>query len=471
MTRAGRVACIAILAAAAAVRILAARGDLWLDEIWSLALTYQASSPLGIITEVNHDNNHYLNGLLMYAFQDRGNWPGYRALSVLTGIGTVALAGVIAGRRGPRAALTAMAVFASSYVLILYASEARGYAPMIFFALATYAAIERYLERPKIATAALVGACAVLGILAHLLYVHFYLAAAAWTLLARWRRRPDVRALIPEALRLHAVPLLFGAAIYLLRVQGMRVGGGVGGKMDRSVWEVYPDSLGWTLSPPPGAPWHVAAALGAIAIFAVALVRMKDVGERVFFVGAIVVAPLLFFVAWPVVPYVRYFIVPVTFLLLLIAVQMSSLLDKGRAGKAAFAVAMALLALANARPIAGLLKYGRGHKESALTSIASRTQTHEITMASDHDLRVKTEVDFFAPEAFRGHGFTYYVAGTIPRTGPEWLILHSEPFVRTPPKRELIDPGGNVYRLELTVPTTELSGLPWFVYHNVRFGS
>jgi hypothetical protein len=45
------------------LRCLAAQGGLWTDEAWSLVYAQQASDALGILTRINHDNNHHLNSL------------------------------------------------------------------------------------------------------------------------------------------------------------------------------------------------------------------------------------------------------------------------------------------------------------------------------------------------------------------------------------------------------------------------
>lgn len=48
------------------LRILGARGDLWLDEIWTLKLLEHVGSPGEIFWNLAHDNNHPLNSLYLY---------------------------------------------------------------------------------------------------------------------------------------------------------------------------------------------------------------------------------------------------------------------------------------------------------------------------------------------------------------------------------------------------------------------
>jgi uncharacterized membrane protein len=81
------------------LRALAARGDLWFDEIWSLHLTKKATSLLGIFTQIHHDNNNYLNTFSLYILGPQPWLFTYRIPAVLFGAGTIALAWVIGRRR------------------------------------------------------------------------------------------------------------------------------------------------------------------------------------------------------------------------------------------------------------------------------------------------------------------------------------------------------------------------------------
>ena len=153
-SRLGIPALAAIVAAGAAVRLLACRGDLWLDEVWTLALLDRVHSPLGILTEMRHANNHVLNTLFAYAVGPLEHDTLYRAPAWLGGVLAIALGarlawlgdGPIRSDRRPAAdasagtrAVWAAAVLAGSYLLVLYGSEARGYSLSLAFLLAALA--------------------------------------------------------------------------------------------------------------------------------------------------------------------------------------------------------------------------------------------------------------------------------------------------------------------------------------------
>ncbi len=63
----GKTVLLAVVAiASVAARFAASRGDLWLDEVWSLQMLQEVDSAWQIVL-LNHDNNHILNSLVMYA--------------------------------------------------------------------------------------------------------------------------------------------------------------------------------------------------------------------------------------------------------------------------------------------------------------------------------------------------------------------------------------------------------------------
>lgn len=43
------------------LRLLAARGDFWLDEVWTYTIVMKTDSVLDLLVNVKHDNNHFVN--------------------------------------------------------------------------------------------------------------------------------------------------------------------------------------------------------------------------------------------------------------------------------------------------------------------------------------------------------------------------------------------------------------------------
>src|SRR5205814_3969155 len=98
----------------------------------------------------------YLNTLYLYLLPDSGTWILYRIPSVIAGVTSVVLAASIARRAGEVGAASAAVLVGTSFLMILLASEARGYAAAIAFALLAVWAADRYLATDRRVWGALV---------------------------------------------------------------------------------------------------------------------------------------------------------------------------------------------------------------------------------------------------------------------------------------------------------------------------
>jgi len=197
-TRKAIILITAIVLGAAAIRVPGIFTDFWLDEIWSLNIAKAIDSPMDVLlsSAARIDNNHPLNTWYLNALGDVRQWWIYRLPALSCGIGSVIVAVHAMWRRGSVAAIVAAALVAFSFPLVFYSSEARGYSPAVFFALLAFDAMLHYVDRPGWLSAIVFNMACILGFLAHLTFVHFYLAALYWTLLrARRTKLPLVQQL------------------------------------------------------------------------------------------------------------------------------------------------------------------------------------------------------------------------------------------------------------------------------------
>ncbi len=457
--------CAAILIVAALVRGYGTQNDLWLDEIWSVGLARKVSSPVDIFTKIHHDNNHYLNTLYLYLIGPQDNWPGYRMPSLLAGIGTVVLAGLIGRRRNMASALLAMLVTGSSYVMIVYSSEARGYAPAVFFSFLSFYLLDRYLETRRWPYALTFSLTAVLGFLAQLVFLGFYAAALVWSGYRLMKSRLGPKQIVIAVIACHAIPILVIAVIYFADLRYIIVGGGT----TSTLLSGYTSALAWAL----GTPNSHIGILATCAIAVVILIIGVDMLWRespdlcVFFVGAILVFPILLAVAsGSSLFYVRYFIIGIAFFLILFSFVLADLYQRSHWGKAISVLLLLAYVAANGWHVASLLTYGRGQYRDAIRFMADRSTANPMTIGGDHDFRIGTEVNFYGPEVMGQRNFAYIPYRAWPPQGPEWLILQSESFMPPRPRADEIRIGGNRFALVKVYPTAPLSGLHWFVFHN-----
>ncbi|MBI2400249.1 MAG: hypothetical protein HYV23_04220, partial [Deltaproteobacteria bacterium] len=95
----------ACLAFFALLRLLAAYGDFYVDEIWSFFFARQLNSPFDVFA-LNHDNNHILNTLYLHIvgaepffLAGKPTFLPHQLLSIITGIASVWLIWKIAAKR------------------------------------------------------------------------------------------------------------------------------------------------------------------------------------------------------------------------------------------------------------------------------------------------------------------------------------------------------------------------------------
>ncbi len=465
-------ACLTILLAAATLRIIAAQGDLWLDEIWSLETASHIASPLDVFTTVHNDNNHYLNTLFLYMVGTFGPWCGYRDFSILTGLGAVAAAGWIGCRRNVRAGLPAMWLVGFSYVMILYSSEARGYGAAVFFALLAFESLDRYFQTGRRRLAVLFALGAAAGLLSHLTFVSFYLATLVWSgyWWLKWRKwlRANRRLLraTADVFLCHAVPAALLATLYFVDIRHIVFNGGT----CSNPLEAYETAVAWTLAAP-AAGYAVLLACLAAAVVLVAGLRLLS-RERpdlaVFFAGAIVVFPLLLtFASETGVFYVRYFIIAVAFFLVLLSCVLADIYRRGAGGKTICILLLLAFLAANGRHLADLFENGRGRYSEAVRFMAENSTQSPTTVGTGDVYPAESVLRYHGLIALGDRMPQYVSKNAWPPHGPEWILCQKESFEPPLPEvEELRDSAGNRYEFVKTFPAAPLSGLHWFLYHN-----
>jgi hypothetical protein len=166
--------------------------------------------------------------------------------------------------------------------------------------------------------------------------------------------------------------------------------------------------------------------------------------------------------------YPRHFVISIAFVLLLFSFALGRLWKNGRQGKAICIAALVAYCVANSFPLARLFKDGHGHYREALRYIAAHSLREADTIGGDHDFRIPMVLQFYAPEVMGDRLVKYYQSDAWPPEGPEWIICHKESLEEPAPAgTSLTDNSGNRYELVKTFPTAPLSGLHWYLYHNL----
>ena len=457
--RVAAVAIVTIVVVAGIVRTLAATGELWLDEIWSLSIARLITSPLGVFTELHHDNNHHLNTLYLSLLPHAHSWVTHRVHVLIASTATVVLAAAIARRSGRTHAVAAAVTTGASFLLTSYGSEARGYALAVFFAFAGVLAAHRSLETRRIAWAALFGVVSVLGILSHLTFLHALPGLLAWASVRAARQHP--KRLVAVIVTLGALPFMALAVLYWIDLRHLVFGGGP----VTSASDVLARTMSLVVGGPEDGPWRAPAALACAAAAIASLVAMRRAGTDLWILCGVtgVLAPLItiLFVDSNLL-FERYFLVSAAFVLLSFAWLIA------RVAKTS-ALWASLLSLAfiipNALQTSTLVARGRGSYLPALALVNERSTQRPATIGSDHDFRHGRVVAFYRPLVSGGASIEYHLREEWAAAGPEWMFVHSQApgFV---PQAELAVAGGRRYRLAAFYPSAPLSGWHLAVYHN-----
>jgi hypothetical protein len=190
------------------LRLAAARGDLWLDEIWSLGNLTHLHNVGEIFWGLPSSNNHLLNSLWLWIVSPHASPVLIRLQSIVVGTLTIPVAAKFCGRRGPAAAVAGAALAASALVFVQYGSEARGYAGLLLMIFVAAEALENFLERPTLgARLGFAGAVAI-GALFHLTML-----MAAFTLVVATLIRMRANGQTPREIMTAALDLAIASAL------------------------------------------------------------------------------------------------------------------------------------------------------------------------------------------------------------------------------------------------------------------
>ncbi len=479
---------VLIVALSAAVRLPALFSDFWLDEAWSLSATQKLASAAEVFTKFNSDNNHHLNSLFLYALGDQRYWELYRIPSLLSGVAIVLLAWWIARPEGFLEAVLASTLTGSSYLLIHYSSEARGYSLVVMFAFAGFYSLRRFADQPAWPWAVAFWGCTALGTLSHVEYLYFFFAALIWFPLQQSRRRADAMSVVGPLLRAFCVPGAFLLFFYLAVARRILVAGSL--YYNRTL-DVLVETLSMAGGGPPGGPAALAVSLIVLLAFLAAILwqRRRDPPLCDFYLIVIVYPTVLLTAHRVGMLEPRYFLVSVAFGLLAVSGLLADLVRRGPSAKVAVAVALALFAAGNALHTKELIQYGRGGYKSALRYMENHTSGSVIGVASnhyfpdrhyeshpsgpviiaaeDHYFPIHLLLTYYEKFLQPGKALTYYSASEYPSDGSQWFLLDS--FDRSDPvPLEFVDPRGNTYRLERKYPHSVLSGATWHLYQRLR---
>jgi hypothetical protein len=450
----------ALAALALALRARAMFTDFWLDEIWSYDLARRARSvaDLFLSPDLKHDNNHQLNTLLLYVLGDQHHWVLYRIPALVAGLLTVITACAIGRHRSRAEGAFAGLCVAVSFMMVVYSTEARGYALVLLFALLAFIALRRYLDAPSLGAAGWFSLWIVLGLASQTSILHFYLGALLWSgyrLRGRWR----------DLVRLHAVPAVWGVLWAAFVLFGSRIGGG-----PPWTWSSIGDqSLAWTFGYPLSvAPaWLTAVAAGALVVWDAKQLWGEGSDEGLFFVGAILGPPVLVAALTPPWLFPRYFLVSLLFLLIVVGRSLARLWCRPGWGRPAAGAIALLFVAGNLRHIVPFSEYGRGLASQAIPAMTSSAESGEIFVTGRPvDLWSSMPIAFYEHALGLGNRLHYVLRADFEKPGAsahvDWLVVQRQIDDAAP--EEAVAAADGRFVLQHAYPQYGPSGMQWLIY-------
>lgn len=459
-----RLGALFLIFAALLIRYFSAKGDLWLDEIWSLKMALGVQSLFDIVTSLHHDNNHYLNTVVFYLFGDQVPGIYYRIPSIVAGgLSIVAIFFLLTFKSDVQRTITAV-LFCFSYWMVHYTSEARGYAYVVLFVLIAYGLLQKLRENPNKNLVIAFNLTCILGFLSHLTFMHAYLGFGAWLIWNLKQEKKSNEEGVKILLPMFGPSLGFLLFLYAVDLRFLQIGGG----NIAPLWNVISETFGWVIA---GSDESISIVVSVLLFILTGVYFVKnksEIGtELPFYLTTIVLSPFLFVAATqPPFLYPRYFIVPSVALLILFGKALGNAYERrGGLRFAAITIGVAYL-LANLFATIEFWKVGRGSYSHAMNKIVSSSKSAKITLGSDHDFRNSTVIGYYARALPPDKSIHYFPRGSWTSTEPEWLLSHQFNPDITPLR--IIDDnteGGNFYMLDSFYPSSKLSGWSWALYH------
>lgn len=444
--------------------VLCGRGDLWLDEIWSFEWVERAASHWDILSRFHHDNNHPLNTWWMMMI-GLGRPPLlYRALAVACGITSLFLLGRLAAAIVPSARGIATMLGALSFPLVLYFSEARGYAPAVACSLAAAVILAECPVRPSFLQVLLFWLVCMVGMLSHATFLLAMTAIAIWKSV---RIVEEVRApakVLFAAAFWFAIPAAAALALYAGFLRGMEIGGGPEFSCLTVVGQFFGYALGW---PVDGEWWKIAAIVAGSILFLLGVLfgmRNSQIPRiRWLFLLLPFPAVIVLVFTHPEVLYFRYFLVFLPFFYLAMGVLLTRFLGSPawplKIGAVLFLGVYAVLQFPR---LFDLALHGRGEYRQALRLVAASPFANKA-VTSDHDPRNKALVEFFTRNDPLCSSVRYVRLSNAGTDRVGWLIRHTQEPIREKPAQFMHSPTGT-YRFVAVFPYSGVSGWNWLLY-------
>jgi hypothetical protein len=450
-----------VIALGALLRLPGLFDDFWFDEIWAWKLGMRLSPAQ--IPFVGLSANHHLYTLLLHVLGPQP-WPVYRLPSYVASVLSLVLLVPISAGFGRGARVCMLALFAASHLMVHYASEARGYALAMMFALAAVLGALRYAAGGGLRWALLIWVAIALGLASHLLFVHALGGLGAYFVVRMVLGAGDRVDRMRRAFVALGAPSLLFLAVYWWIIRSYSLGTGGGADVRAVVLETLSRTLGGPSLPAASYGFAVIAIVLLLAL-CVRLWRI-DPPFAAMVATAGVLSPCVMLLANPTEwLFPRYFLLSLTFLLLGAGRVLGALFDAGGRARHAVVALLVLYAVGHGAHLEQQLREGRGHYAEALIHMLGASHAPIVTLASPQPKWTTFALDFYLPLLDPQRRIRFVPAAQLSRAPAEWLVVQEVAIETHPPAR--LEVYGHLYALDRTYRYGTLSGFHWTLYRRM----
>jgi len=447
------------------LRMLGTRGELWLDEVWSISLVSKIHSWPEILTEIHSNNSHPLNSLWLYLVRPSVDALDIRLASLAFSIASIFLYLKVANQILPKGAELAASFFSLSYVFVLYTTEARGYSGMVCFALASFLISRKIFEKgAKLGLILAFFACNLLGLLSHLSFIFFYFALLIWDIF----RTKSYRTIWSDLVRTHLPTLISIAIIYLGYVRYLEPGSGPLEPYIVPILEslsVPFSGIGFSGAKPISSLvcCIVALVVSALSVFEISKLYKEGSSIWLFYTLSIFVIPAAsLIVLAPRVLFVRYFLISILFLFILICSAVFRLSAYAKHPKLILYLSLLMFVVGQAPSFISLIKFGRGNYEAALRTIYM--DPNRGSASGSQEFRDRTMINFYFGALPRSIDYKPMSLGL---SHVDWYLKQSQDPYFVAASRFKIEDSAD-FELVKSFPSAPLSGFNLFLYKRAR---
>lgn len=444
--------------------VLASPGTLWFDELLSLQWARSAKNPWQILEVFRHDNNHPLNTLWLWFVGENQAPLAYRLFSMVSGMSSLVLIWISARRLSKKFAWVPLLLASTSFPLVLYASEARGYAPALACLLGAWLVVSKRMVNGLAWRVPFFWLLCLGALFSHGTSMVILAALGVYFLVDRQAKTGQWLQTLGGAVLWFGVPLVVAVAYWFFFLRVMIIAGGP----EYTLPKVLAHFFGYAFGVPGAGSgdWLIAllglAALGAVLVFA----RFPDVATKVFFAGAVLVFPALSLVATDTTYlYFRYFLVSLPFVYLLSAALAERIELGPRWVRVLGVVVLGVVVLGQLPRLVSLIFVARGDYLTALRVIAADSSPDKSIVANN-----EMQVGFVLGDNKKLHpelaSLTLVPQARAADQPTEWIVYVTQDDPPASPQ-PLINLHGSNYGLVGFYPSAPVSGAHWAIYRRI----